>query len=212
VEYDRRVDESLSSWQNRTGSPVWKTFAARMPDAAARAERTAAILGVLGRSAPPSSDGTQSLVLILAPAFLALESLLALALGWSVYHRMSRTRIGPPLGALKTLSFSDQWVWGVVAGFTLLMLPTLSEWRPAGMNLLVLFGALYALRGAGVLLWWTPDRWTWLLPVGLLILIPLLGSMRVVTMLVLIAFGTGLSDTWRDLRRGAATHKPAPRS
>lgn len=212
-EYQRRLDEALSAWRRRTDSQAWQTFARGMPDAAARAERSAAVLGALGQ-APSGTDRSvpRGPLLLLAPALLALESVLALALGWAAYHRLSRVRIGPPLGAVRDMRFSDQWIWGLVVGFTVLLLPTLAEWRPVGMNLVVFFGLLYAVRGVGVLLWWIPDRWAWLVPVGLVVLIPLLGPLRVVVALATLAFGIGLSDTWRDFRSGAVSRRPESRT
>ena len=148
----------------------------------------------------------------MAPALLALESVLALALGWVAYHRLSRARVGPPLGTVRTMRFNDQWIWGLVVGITLLLLPTLVEWRSVGMNLVAFFGLLYMVRGVGVLLWWIPDRWAWLLPVGLVVLIPLLGPVRVLAGLAALTFGIGLSDTWRDFRSSAATRRPESRT
>lgn len=206
LEYQRRVQESLDTWRSRTASPAWQTFAKQMPSAAARADRLATTLGTLGDVG--SSAGSGSLVahgplLVLAPALLALETLLALGLGWAAYHRLSRVRIGPPLGALRDLRFNDQLVWGLVVGATVLLLPTLVEWRALGANLLCFFGTLYALRGAGVLSWWIPDRVAAFVPLGLVVLVPLLGPIAVLALVLAVTFGLGLGDTWRDFRAGA---------
>ncbi|MFN9089607.1 MAG: DUF2232 domain-containing protein, partial [Gemmatimonadaceae bacterium] len=145
----------------------------------------------------------------LAPALLALESLAALALGWAAYHRLTRSRIGPPLGALRDLRFNDQCVWGLVVGITVLLLPTLVEWRTVGLNLLCFFGTLYALRGAGVLTWWVPDRIAGWALLALLVLVPILGPMWVLVTVLAITFSLGLGDTWRDFRAGAAPRRPS---
>jgi hypothetical protein len=211
-EYQRRVDEALSAWRRRTDSQAWQTFSRSMPDVAARAERSASVVASLGRG--PSSDRRtpRGSLLVLAPALLALESVLALALGWAAYHRLSRARIGPPLGTVREMRFNDQWIWGLVVGITLLLLPTLVEWRSVGMNVVMFFGLLYVVRGVGVLLWWIPDRWAWLLPVALVVLIPLLGPVRVLAALAALTFGIGLSDTWRDFRSSAVTRRPESRT
>ena len=211
-EYQRRLDETMSAWRRRTESQAWQAFSRSMPDAAASAERFAGVISLLGQ--PPSTDRQRrgGPLLVLAPALLALESVLALALGWAVHHRLSRTRIGPPLGAIRYLRFSDQWIWGMVVGFTLLLLPTLAEWRPVGLNLAIFFGALYAARGVGVLLWWIPHRWAWTIPVGLVVLVPLLGPLRVLVAFAALAFGIGLSDTWRDFRGGAESRHSKSRT
>ena len=169
---------------------------------------------VAGLGRGPSSDRRtpRGSLLVLAPALLALESVLALALGWAAYHRLSRARIGPPLGTVREMRFNDQWIWGLVVGITLLLLPTLVEWRSVGMNFVVFFGLLYVVRGVGVLLWWIPDRWAWLLPVALVVLIPLLGPIRALVAIAAITFGLGLSDTWRDFRSSAAARRPESRT
>ena len=210
-EYQRRTAESLDTWRRRTESSAWRTFAGKMPASAARADQLVQALGALGD--PGSNGSTGSLVprgplLMLAPALLALESLLALALGWAAYHRLSRVRLGPPLGALRELRFNDQLVWGLVVGATLVLLPTLVEWRAVGANCLCFFGTLYALRGAGVLTWWIPDRVAAVLPLGLVILVPLLGPIVVLTLTLGLTFVLGLGDTWRDFRAGATLHRP----
>lgn len=206
AEYERRVGESLSSWQSRTDTDVWRRFSSRMPDAAGRADRMANVLATAGSRGDSGSSGS---LLVLAPALLGLESLLALALGWAAYHRLSRVRIGPPLGALRDLKFNDQLVWGLVVGTTLLLLPTLADWRGLGANLVCFFGTLYALRGAGVLSWWIPDRFAVVALLILMMLVPLLGPMLLLATVLAVTFVLGLGDTWRDFRAGARTRRPS---
>ncbi len=203
-EYQRRLGESLTGWHNRTDSGAWQSFSRQMPEAAARADRMATVLAALGDARQPSPKGP---LLLLSPTLLALESLLALGLGWAAYHRLSRVRIGPPLGLLRDLRFNDQLIWGLVVGVTLLLLPTLSEWRTPGANFFCFFGTLYALRGAGVLTWWIPDRIAVVALLALLILIPLLGPVWVLAVVLATTFGLGLGDTWRDFRVG--TRRPS---
>jgi hypothetical protein len=88
---------------------------------------------------------------MLLPALLALESLAVLALGWGVYRRLSPVEIGPPLSPLTEFTFNDQLVWGLAVGATLCLLPAFVEGRSAGYNLLLFFGALYLIRGIGIL-------------------------------------------------------------
>ncbi|MEO7361176.1 MAG: DUF2232 domain-containing protein [Gemmatimonadaceae bacterium] len=196
-DYQRRLDESLADWHGRTQSGVWQAFAVRVPPVAARAEALASQLEQLQNDSQARSG---SLMVLLSPALLALESMLALALGWAAYHRLARARIGPPLGALRDLRFNDQLIWGLVVGAVLLMLPTLVEWRVAGLNLLCFFGALYALRGVAVASWWIPDRWALPLLLLFVVLVSLLGPTLTLMALTAICFGVGLSDTWRDFR------------
>lgn len=146
----------------------------------------------------------------LYPAMLLLESLAALTLAWAVYHRLNRVRLGPPLAPLREFRFSDQLVWGFVAGLVMVVVPGLSALDLLGRNLLVLFGGVYLVRGIGVLAWYILR-----LPSGRLIaaaaavtaallfsgsslvpsLGPVFGSVAVVPPLLM-----GLSDSWMDWR------------
>jgi len=132
---------------------------------------------------------------VVYPALLALESLAALALAWSLYHRVSRTRIGPPLAPLRDFRFSDQLVWGLIVGITVLLLPSLRGVHALGLNLVVFFGALYALRGLGVLAWFlNPSRPVAGLLVGVALFLLLGGGAAFALGLV------GVGDTWLDWR------------
>jgi hypothetical protein len=143
----------------------------------------------------------------LFPSLLLLESLAALALAWTTYHRLSRTRLGVPLGPLKDFRFNDQLVWGLIVGLAIVFLPALDFIGGAGRNLLVFFGALYAIRGFGVLSWFlAPGALAATLFVGFAMLWwPVLNAVAVLgfMLLALAAFGLGLGDTWADWRRRA---------
>jgi hypothetical protein len=149
----------------------------------------------------------------LYPAMLLLESLAALTLAWAVYHRLNRARLGPPLAPLREFSFSDQLVWGFVAGLVLVVVPGFAALDVLGRNLLVLFGGLYLVRGTGVIAWYIMrlERRRLVaafaaigaaLLFGSSSLVPALGavfgSMAVVPPLLL-----GLSDSWMDWRARA---------
>lgn len=130
------------------------------------------------------------------PSMLALQTLAAMALAWALYHRFSRSRLGEPLGRLREFRFNDHWIWSVIVGLVLALLPALAVLRPIGVNLLVFFGTLYALRGAGVLTWFLRPGRSWL---GLLVGVALLLLLRDGAA---IALGlVGLGDTWADWRR-----------
>jgi len=141
------------------------------------------------------------------PALLALESLAALALAWATYHRLSRTRLGAPLRPLRDFRFNDQLVWGLIVGLTIILVPTLTTLRGTGKNLLVFFGALYAVRGFGVLTWFmAPGSLGITLAVGFLMLFaPVLNGIAVIAFLLLgiAALALGLGDTWADWRHRA---------
>jgi hypothetical protein len=130
------------------------------------------------------------------PSMLALQTLAAMALAWALFHRFSRTRLGEPIGRLREFRFNDHWIWSVIVGLTLTLLPALEGLRPLGVNLLVFFGALYAIRGAGVLAFFLrPGRSLLGLLVGVALLLLLRDGAAIALGLV------GLGDTWADWRR-----------
>lgn len=181
-ELTQRLASADEEWTTRAASPEWKELAQKYPAAAAMVEQGQAQLRVI----PPISSR-------FFPALLALESLAMLGLAWSLYHRASRTRIGAPLKALSEFRFNDQLVWGFVLGVTVLVVPTLQDARGVGLNLLLFFGVLYALRGLGVLDWFLAPRGV----VRLLFFIAIFLAWPVVSV---FSLGLGLGDTWIDWR------------
>src|SRR5438045_6102658 len=135
------------------------------------------------------------------PSLLALESLVALALAWAIYHRLSPARLGAPLRPLREFRFNDQLVWGLIVGLTIAFLPTLQSFHGVGRNMLVFFYALYALRGFGVLAWFLAPGAilaTLTLSFALLSFPTLPPNTRVAgfKLLLLAIFALGLGDTW----------------
>ncbi len=136
----------------------------------------------------------------LYPALMALETLASCAIAWALYHRLSRARIGAPLGALRDFHFSDQLVWGLVAGVTILLLPSLSSLRTVGLNLVAFFGVLFAVRGLGVMAWFVtrrgkPGRDVLWAAAGMV-----LGWVTLIA-----AFAIGVGDTCANWRKKAVT-------
>lgn len=198
-QFVRQRTEGVAVWRARLASPAWESVSAQVPAVRGLAERAATGMATMS---PPTA---------ILPALIVLESLAALALAWATWHRVARARLGPPLSALSTFRFHDQLVWGVVVGATLSVLPTLSAWRDVGVNVMVVFGALHALRGLGVLVWYIPDRWALVPLLLLLVSIPLLGPVLVLATVAVLALGLGLGDTWRDFRRTTRSLRPNAR-
>lgn len=197
-ELARRNSETMAKLNEQIAAhPVeWKQLTEKLPQLAPAPGEMEKELGVLSRVG-----------LSVFPALLALESLMALALAWATYHRLNRTRLGAPLGPLREFRFNDQLVWGLIVGLTIVFLPTLANLRGMGRNLLVFFGALYAIRGLGVLTWFlAPGGLAATLAIAFAMLLwPVLNVIAVfgLTLLALAAFGLGLGDTWADWRRRA---------
>ena len=182
AELERRAAQGLAQWDAQTRTPEWRDLTARNPDLVEKEERVREYFTAL-----PASG------IVALPAVLALETLAALGLAWALFHRLSRTRIGPPLARLREFRFNDQLVWGLVVGITLLILPALAELREAGINLIVFFGALYLLRGFGVLTWFLNPR-------GLVLAALVLVAPIAWPFFSAAALWFGLGDTWFDWR------------
>lgn len=183
AEYADRTTQWTVLLDRLTSTPEWTTYFAKSPEALALRQQ---VLTEYGRMPERS--------LTVLPAMLALESLAVLAVAWALFQRLARSRIGPPLAPLRDFRFSDQLIWGLVVGVTLLVLPAFAEVRDAAVNLLVFFGALYVVRGLGVLSWMlAPRRWT----KALLVAVGLLAWQLLAT----LALALGVGDTWLDWRR-----------
>ena len=138
----------------------------------------------------------------LFPALLALEALAACALAWALYHRLSRARIGAALAPLSRFAFSDQLVWALVAGITMIVLPTLAAVGPMGRNLTVFVGALYVLRGYGIYAWFISRR------VAVVSVLIAVAAFPISLLTVPAALGLGLTDTWLDWRARLGVVRP----
>ena len=185
----RRAEFGQLAWQQFTMRPEWLEFARENPSADLLSAQVEAQFTELPKAART-----------LVPAMLALESLAALAIAWAVYHRFGRARIGAPLAPLRAFSFHEAFVWGIIAGLLVIVVPMPEVIRVIGLNLLVFFGALYVLRGLGVLLWFlSPGRWMrvlWTIVVVLFLQVA-----------VAVALAIGIGDTWLDWR-----NRPRPKS
>jgi hypothetical protein len=201
-EFARRNRETMDLMnQFISGHPSeWAQLTSSVPQLAQLPAETQKELSLLSRAG-----------LAVFPALLALESIAALAMAWATYHRLGRARLGPPLKPLREFRFNDQLVWGLIVGLTIMLLPTLTALSGAGRNLLVFFGALYAVRGLGVLSWFTkPGRLRVVAIVGFVLLFaPVLNAFVVLGFLMLgvAALALGLGDTWADWR-GRARSTP----
>jgi hypothetical protein len=126
------------------------------------------------------------------PALLGLASLAALGAAWWLNLRLRRVReegIGP-LGGFR---FNDQLVWVLILGLGFLVGAS-GVPDDVGVNAVVFMGALYALRGAGVVLFLTGG------PTFFGAVLLLLGVVFVAPLVLAAAFVIGLGDTWLDLR------------
>jgi len=130
----------------------------------------------------------------LFPSILSLGTLAALGLAWWMYGRWARGWMSP-LGRLREFRFSDHLVWVLIGGLALTLFGLGEGWERAGSNTLVFMGALYVLRGVGVILFVNGGLsffGAFVFAVAVLFLAPIV----IAGMLVI-----GVGDTWLDLRR-----------
>ena len=130
------------------------------------------------------------------PALLGLSSLAGLAVAWWVYVRLS-TGSGPGLGPLRDFRFNDHLVWLLLIVLKLVVFGTGEGWTSGGGNAVVFMGGLYAMRGAGVLLFLSGG----LTGFGFLFLV--VGMLFLWPVMISGALLVGVGDTWFDLRSKA---------
>jgi hypothetical protein len=197
-EFGRRNNEAITAMNSFiTAHPKeWNDIVQKVPKFAELPAESAKDLGVI-------SD----IGIAVFPALLALQSLAALALAWATYHRLSRARLGAPLRPLREFRFNDQLVWGLIVGLTIMLLPTLTALSGVGKNLLVFFGALYAVRGLGVLSWFmAPGSLGLTLGIAFLTLwVPFINVFAALAFMMvgIASVALGLGDTWADWRSRA---------
>lgn len=181
----RRAELGRAAWQEFVSRPEWVEFSRDNPGADALSAQVDQQFTLLPQAAR-----------LLVPAMLALQSLAVLALAWAAYHRFGRARLGPPLAPLAEFRFHDAFVWGIIAGLLVIVVPMPEPLRVLGVNAMVFFGVLYVLRGLGVLLWFLkPGRWLLVLwTIVLVLFLQVVGA---------VALAIGVGDTWLDWRRRA---------
>ncbi|MFB6240330.1 MAG: DUF2232 domain-containing protein, partial [Gemmatimonadota bacterium] len=136
--------------------------------------------------------GTQEVVY---PALLALATLSALAVGWYVVARFAGVVTALP--PLRNFRFENGLVWVLLLSLAAVVLPVGGEILDrVGGNAALFLGALYLLRGAGVLMWFAAATlgtgWlAWLWGLVALLLYPVAAG---------VALLLGVGDSWFDLR------------
>ncbi len=134
-------------------------------------------------------------VSLLYPGLLALAAIAGLRLAWAWYHRIAARPVGAPPAPFSAFGFNDQLVWGWVIGLAMALVPEPASIRLIGANVLLVWTALYAVRGLAVFVtgaWRTPKSVLTALALVTLVLLPF-----VLCGLTMV----GLADTWLDFRR-----------
>ena len=134
------------------------------------------------------------------PALVILQTFAGLALAWQWHVRLAQVPLGPPLGAFREFRFGDQWVWGLVTALLVWALPKLVLLKGAALNVGLVLGALYMLRGAAILVALAAAAGlpTWTLIAGAIV-----ASLLLLPLLVLVPslWTLGVFDTWLAFRQ-----------
>ncbi len=138
-------------------------------------------------------------VSLLYPGLIVLAAIGGLRLAWVWYHRIAAHPVGTPPGPFKMFAFSDQLIWGGVAGLALCVVAPSEAWRAVGANLLLVLAVLYATRGLAIF-----SAGSTRVPA------PVIAAITLASMFLLpFVLGgltlLGLADTWLDFRRRLAT-------
>jgi hypothetical protein len=131
------------------------------------------------------------------PAVLVLETLAGLALAWQLHTRLARHPLGVPLAPFREFRFGDVWVWAVVASATVWLVPALAGLRATALNVGVVLGVLYLVRGAAVI--------TALATAAGVSSATLAVAAVLAVLLAPLLSMVGLTDTWLEFRRRLAS-------
>lgn len=143
---------------------------------------------------------TVDLVSRLLPALILLQSVAALAAAWALYQKVARHPEGEPLPRLRDFRFSDHLIWGVVLALVALVFPGAQALRLVGGNLAAFFGALYVVRGLGIVAALAAAA-----GVGgpFAALLAFFAMVFLLPLVMFAALALGVTDTWMDWRKAA---------
>jgi hypothetical protein len=138
------------------------------------------------------------------PATLVLQGVAGLALAWRWHEQIALHPLGAPLAPFREFRFSDGWVWGVVGAIIVWITPVLAGLKAAALNLLVLLGALYLLRGAAVVVAFAAVAG--ISPAALMVGLTISAILTLPLLFLLPGLATlGVTDTWLEFRRRLAS-------
>jgi hypothetical protein len=89
----------------------------------------------------------------LYPSAIALQLFAGLAIAAVLARRLAGEAAGVPPGPLAEFRFSEHLGWPLVLAVASLLIPALSGARTMALNVLVVIGALYGLRGLAVIVY-----------------------------------------------------------
>jgi len=168
--------------------------AARTFDAAAQAASDPEVATRITTWVEAMTQASQQLY----PSVLLVASICALGAAWWGYVRLAQGS-DRGLGPLREFRFNDQLVWIAVVGVGLLVWGAPEVGSRVGANVVVFMSALYAVRGAAVVVFVMGGV---SLTGGILVTLAML---LVAPYVVSLAVFIGLGDTWLHVRERAAS-------
>jgi len=84
------------------------------------------------------------------PALSVLQIMAGLALASVIYYHLATRPRGVPPGRFREFTFTEHLGWAAVAMLVVVLVPKLAVAKLGAMNVLLVLGSLYALRGAAV--------------------------------------------------------------
>jgi hypothetical protein len=84
------------------------------------------------------------------PALAVLQVMAGLALASAVYFKLALKPRGIPPGRFRDYRFTEHLGWAAIAMLVVVLVPKLSAAKLGAMNVLLVLGSLFALRGAAV--------------------------------------------------------------
>jgi len=138
------------------------------------------------------------LAVTLFPGLTVLAAVAGLLVAWAVYQRVALHPMGKPAAPFTSFRGSDHLLWGMVVPLAMLISPAGETADLVAINALLVFGTVYATRGAAIVTWFMRSK----SPLGSVGL----GLLAVAALFVLPIAGSGLLllgivDTWIDIRR-----------
>jgi len=188
------------SWSELTWLVARETSVAWRRAATLLAQDSPAVLAI--------GDGVASAAAATLPATLVLQSLAGGALAWHFASRLEPHGPARGLEPFRDFRFSDHLIWGVVLALLTVILPVATWIETTGLNLGVVAGVLYVVRGLAIA---AVALEVGGVSVGVILALAVLAVLLALPLLIIVPglWVIGISDTWLDFRRRLA-HAGSP--
>jgi predicted membrane protein DUF2232 len=134
------------------------------------------------------------------PAALALQTLAGLGLAWQWHRHIARSPLGRPPAPFREFRIGDHWVWAVVASLTVSITPLVAGLKLAALNVLIVVGALYLVRGIAIVVAFSGALG--IAPTALVAGAVVAAVLAVPLLFLVPGLATlGVTDTWLEFRR-----------